>query len=112
MDPFSLNRLGAELLGQAREAASRRAAHTVHGGHEHALRQTLIALVGGSGLAEHDAPDEATLQVVTGRVRFRTQDGGSAELAAGDLLTIPAQRHAVDALEDSVLLLTVSTRPA
>jgi len=35
-------------------------AHTVYGGHEHVLRQTVIALVGGSRLEEHENPGEAT----------------------------------------------------
>ena len=111
MDHVSLSQLGADLLAQAREAASQRAAHTIFGGQEHARRQTLIALAGGAGLAEHDSPGEATLQVVAGRIRFRTDDD-SLESAAGDLLTIPLQRHAVAALEDSVLLLTVWKEPA
>ena len=43
---------------------------TVFGGREHDLRQTLIALVGGRSLGEHEAPGEATLQVVSGAVRL------------------------------------------
>ena len=80
---------------------------TVHGGHEHALRQTLIALTAGSALAEHDSPGEATLQVLRGRVRLTTADQ-SADAAAGDLLLIPSQRHALTALDDSAVLLTVA----
>ena len=89
---------------------SGRSAHTVHGGHEHALRQTLIALTAGSGLAEHDSPGEATLQVLRGRVRLTTA-GESAEAAAGDLLVIPPQRHSLEAIDDSAVLLTVALRP-
>jgi len=39
-------------------------------------------------------------------VRF-TAGSGSAELAAGDFMPIPPERHSVDALEDAVLLLSV-----
>jgi quercetin dioxygenase-like cupin family protein len=76
----------------ARTAGSGRSAHTVHGGHEHALRQTLIALTAGSGLAEHNSPGEATLQVLRGRVRLTTADDGK-DAGPGDLLVIPPQRH-------------------
>jgi len=42
----------------------------VWGGHEHVLRQTLIALTAGSSMSEHENPGEATLQVISGRVRL------------------------------------------
>jgi quercetin dioxygenase-like cupin family protein len=104
---LSLTALADEQLAAARAAESGRSAHTVHGGHEHALRQTLIALTAGSGLAEHNSPGEATLQVVRGRIRLTTADQG-AEAVAGDLLLIPPQRHALTALDDSAVLLTVA----
>lgn len=59
-----LGRLGTELLEQARERHSRRAAHTVASGQP--LRVTVIALAQGAELAEHDSPPAATLQVMTG----------------------------------------------
>ena len=46
------------------------------------------------------------LQLLRGRVRFTAGDS-SCELGAGDFLPIPRERHSVDALEDSVLLLSV-----
>lgn len=110
MDTVSLTTLVDEQLAAARTAASGRSAHTVHGGHEHALRQTLIALTAGSGLAEHNSPGEATLQVLRGRVRLTTA-GDSAEGAAGDLLVIPPERHSLEAIDDSAVLLTVALRP-
>ena len=81
----------------------------MHGGHEHALRQTLIALTAGSGLAEHNSPGEATLQVLRGRVRL-TAAGDSVEAEAGEFLVIPPQRHSLDAIDDSAVLLTVALR--
>jgi quercetin dioxygenase-like cupin family protein len=110
MDTVSLTTLVDEHLAAARTTGSGRSAHTVHGGHEHALRQTLIALTAGSGLAEHNSPGEATLQVLRGRVRLITT-GQSSEAAAGDLLVIPPERHSLDALDDSAVLLTVALRP-
>ena len=69
MEKVSLTALAREHLETARAASSGRSSHTVYGGHEHSLRQTLIALKAGSGLDEHESPGEATLQVLQGRVR-------------------------------------------
>ncbi len=111
VNTWSLTALADEQLAVAHATAgSGRSAHTVHGGHEHALRQTLIALTAGSGLAEHNSPGEATLQVLRGRVRLTTA-GDSVEAEAGDLLVIPPERHSLDAIDDSAVLLTVALRP-
>ncbi|WP_110240057.1 hypothetical protein [Nocardioides gilvus] len=106
MDVSSLNELVDELLTKARGANAGRAAHTVHGGQEHQLRQTVIALASGHELAEHDSPGEATLQVLTGRVRLAGASG-SAEGGVGSFMLIPLERHSLAALEDSAVLLTV-----
>jgi quercetin dioxygenase-like cupin family protein len=106
MDASSLNTLTDELLAQARAATSGRAAHTVHGGHDHTLRLTVIALAAGHGLADHESPGEATLQVLRGRVRL-TAAAGEGVVGPGDLIVVPDMRHALDALEDSAVLLTV-----
>ena len=109
MEGESLTRIGAEQLAKAREAGSGRAAVTVFGGHEHDLRQTLIALVEGRALGEHDAPDEATLQVLTGQVRLHAGEE-SWDGAEGDYLVIPSTRHDLEAMTDAVVLLTVASR--
>jgi len=106
MEPISLDELIAELFDHARESNSGRAAHNLLAGREHPLSQTVIAMVAGHGLGEHDSPGEATLQLLRGRVTF-TAGSGSCELAAGDFLPLPRERHSVDALEDAVLLLSV-----
>lgn len=106
MDSISLTELADDLLVAAREAASGRAARTVHGGHDRALRETVIAIADGHGLAAHESPGEATLQVVRGRVRLDA-DPDSWVGAAGEHVVIPARRHALTALEDCVVLLTV-----
>ena len=105
----SLPHVVEELLAQARAAGNGRAAQTLYGGHEHALRQTVIALTDGNGLAEHDSPGEATLQVLTGRVRLTAGDD-AWEGEAGDIVPIPPARHTLDALADSAVLLTVHVR--
>lgn len=109
MDTFSLTALADDHLRRAREGAAGRSADTLHGGHDHRLRQTLIALLGGQGLEEHESPGEATLQVVRGRVRL-VAGTASQELADGDLVAIPPSRHSLEALADSVVLLTVVKR--
>ncbi|HEY5230194.1 MAG TPA: cupin domain-containing protein [Galbitalea sp.] len=106
MPKTSLTALARHELERARTASSGRSATTVFGGHERQLRQTLIALKAGGTMGEHDNPGEATLQVLVGRVTLRVGEvtwNGSP----GDLLIIPDGRHAIDANEDSVILLTV-----
>ena len=100
--------LTRQQLKLARTASSGRSAQTVYGGHEHTLRQTLIALAAGRRLDEHDSPGEATVHVLHGRVRITAGDLGW-EGSPGDLIVVPAARHALEALEDSAVLLTVST---
>jgi len=105
----SLTRLGEEQLASAKNAGSGRAAVTVFGGHEHDLRQTLIALAEGRSLGEHQAPGEASLLVLRGRVRLRTADE-EWEGDEGDYLVIPPDRHDLEAVTDAVVLLTVASR--
>jgi quercetin dioxygenase-like cupin family protein len=68
MQKQSLTALVRQHLGTALTAASGRSAHTVYGGHEHLLRQTLIALRVSTSLDEHENAGEATIQVLHGRV--------------------------------------------
>jgi quercetin dioxygenase-like cupin family protein len=106
MESISLIDMAEEKLTQAREAHSGRAAHTIHGGHDHELRQTVLALAAGHELAEHDSPGEATLQVLHGHVRL-SANTDAWEGKTGDHVTIPPERHALTAIQDSVILLTV-----
>lgn len=107
--PQSLRRIAAELLETARAASSGRAARTVYGGHEHDLRQTVIALAEGRSLGEHDSPGEATLQVLEGSVRLSAvAESWTAD--PGDHLVIPPSRHDLHATTEAVVLLTVATR--
>ena len=99
MEAISLPTLVQEHLTIARTASSGRSAHTVFGGHDHRLRQTLIALAAGQELAEHESPGEATIHVLAGAVELTTTTD-SALLAAGDVAVIPDERHGLHALED------------
>jgi len=96
-----------EHLEHAAAGSAGRSAGTVYGGQGHSLRQTVLALTAGTALAEHDSPGEATVLVLRGRVRLISGDA-SWEVQSGDLIPIPPKRHAVEALEDSAILLTVA----
>lgn len=109
MESTSLTRLAEEQLALARESNSGRASVTVFGGREHDMRQTLIVLVGGRSLGEHDAPDEASLQVLAGTVRLTAGDE-TWEGTVGDYLVLPQHRHDLHADTDAAVLLTVATR--
>jgi len=102
----SLTELASTELASAVASNNGRSALTICGGRDAQLRQTLMALRAGEGLSEHSSPGEATLQVLVGHITLRSADN-SWEGKPGDLLPIPTEVHAVDALEDSVILLTV-----
>jgi quercetin dioxygenase-like cupin family protein len=106
MDSVSLPDLATQQLDQARQAHSGRAAHTLHGGHTHELRQTMMALLAGHEFSEHDSPGQASLQVLTGHVHL-TAGADVWDGKTGDYVVIPPQRHSLQAVDDSVVLLTV-----
>lgn len=108
MEKISLTALARQQLDAARRASSGRSAHTVYGGHEHTLRQTLIALTAGNSQEEHESPGEATLQVLHGRVRVTNAQHSGWDGSPGDHIVIPRTRHGLHAIEDAVVLLTVA----
>ncbi|EHK83954.1 hypothetical protein ACWGRK_13880 [Saccharomonospora azurea] len=103
----AVDALAAELLDEAEKHRARRTARTLVAGNS--LRSTLIALLTGTELAEHDSPPGGTLHVLGGSVLLRTPSR-QWELAEGDLATLPPERHSVYALTDATLLLTVALR--
>jgi quercetin dioxygenase-like cupin family protein len=109
MQKFSLEALARNHLERAAEANAGRSASTVYGGHEHVLRQTVIALTAGATLTEHENPGETTLIVLRGRVRLRSGED-EWDGRTGDLIVIPQARHSLEALEDSAVVLTVAKR--
>ncbi len=101
----AVDALAAELLDEAESHSARRTARTLVSGNS--LRSTLIALLTGTELAEHDSPPAGTLHVLGGSVLLRTPSR-QWELAEGDLVPLPPERHSVYALTDATLLLTVA----
>jgi quercetin dioxygenase-like cupin family protein len=109
MKKLSLDAVARTQLARAADAASGRSASTVFGGHEQTLRQTVIALAEVASLSEHQNPGEATVHVLSGRVRL-VAGGESWQGRRGDLLVVPQSRHSLQALEAAVVLLTVAKR--
>ena len=76
------------------------------------MRVVLMALHAGAELKPHTAPGVLSVQVLDGRLTFRTERQ-AAELAKGEMLTLHAGiAHGVTAREDSVFLLTIATAAA
>jgi len=107
MQKMSLQALARELVERARSGTNGRAAETVVGGQERVLRQTVIGMLQGIALGDHESPGEATVHVLAGRVRLKAGEH-SWEGRQGDLLVVPDSAHDLEALEDSAVLLTVA----
>ena len=107
MEKTSITALARQQLATAMGSSSGRSARTVYGGHQRVLRQTVIAMRAGQTLAEHLNPDEATLYVLQGRVLLSAADTSWSGWV-GDLLIVPETPHALEAVEDSVILMTVA----
>ncbi|WFB09716.1 cupin [Streptomyces sp. LX-29] len=98
--------LARRHLDQAKEDPHGRSAHLfLHSG---PLRQSVIALVSGTALDEHNAPPAASLQVLHGHVRLTTRDR-QQDLIAGQVQCLPPERQGLTAVQDSVVLLTAVT---
>jgi quercetin dioxygenase-like cupin family protein len=107
MDVASITELAANHLRMATTAESGRSSVTVYAKSRARLRQTLIALAAGRTLSEHQSPGDASVFCLQGRIRVHA-GSSHAELGPGTLVAVPPQRHNVEAVEPSVLLLTVA----
>ncbi len=66
-----------------------------------------LAIPAGKEIPTHKAPGPITVQCLEGRVSFTAQ-GTSQELVAGTFLHLPAaEPHALTAIDDSSLLVTI-----
>ncbi len=107
MEKSSLTAIGRGELESARRAPSGRSARTVYGGHEKVLRQTVVALCAGRSTDDYESPGEATVHVLSGRIRLAGPTT-SWDGAPGDMLIVPTTRSSIAAVEDSVFLWTVA----
>lgn len=98
--------LADEHLSAAHESEHGRSAVLVT--QDGPLRQTLIALRAGAVLGEHNAPPAASVLVLDGAVTI-TAESGTITVAEDQLEVLMHERHSVEAVEDSVFLLTVVT---
>ena len=72
-----------------------------------AMEVIRLVLPAGKLMAEHKAPGEITVHCLEGCVRF-TAAGTTQELIAGDMLYLhAAELHAVEAVNDSCVLVTI-----
>ena len=102
----NLNELTQELLEKAGSVDSGRATHVFRAVKGGSLSQVMLVLKAGKELSEHENPGEALLHILSGKIQL-TAGQESLDLAADEHVVIPQQRHAVLALEDSAVLLTV-----
>ncbi|MBV2364872.1 LuxR family transcriptional regulator [Streptomonospora nanhaiensis] len=106
MKKFSLDALARKHLEEAAAGSAGRSSETFYGGHEQALRHTVIGLRQGATVSPHPNPVASTVVVLRGRVRL-TAGSDAWEGRPVDLLAAPDTEHTIEALEDSALLLTV-----
>lgn len=106
---ISISELASEQLDTARSVDSGRSTSLLVGRGQQ-LKQVLLALASGHRVADHENPGQATLQVLRGEV---TLSSGADEwtCSAGDFVAIPPSRHRLDALSDSVVILTMVDSP-
>ena len=88
MQKISLDALARQQMELAVTAGGGHTADTVFGGHERVLRQTVVGMIAGARLAEHENPGEATALVLHGRVRLSAADL-SWEAHRGTCLSCP-----------------------
>lgn len=71
------------------------------------VTHVVFAFDQGGGLSEHKAPGLVTIQVHAGKLRV-VEEGREHEMPAGSVLVLdPDVPHSVEAMEESVMLLTV-----
>ena len=104
-------------LGEAAREAIEAARASKHGKGTRVLwtgphqRLVVVGLTAEAKLAEHASPPAASLQVLAGTVRLYAGEEAEWVVNQGEVVAIPPERHAVDAVTESAFLLTVSLDP-
>lgn len=100
-----LNEIAHSLLETACQAENGRAAEVLV--NDGPLRQTLIALSEGTHLGEHNSPPAASMLVLEGSVQITGEE--AITIGPRELHALTHHRHGVEALKDTVFLLTTVT---
>lgn len=101
----ALTSAGTLAIDRARASSNRyHAEHVIRSG---PLQQTVIALLEGARLAEHESEVPASIYVLTGTLRVTADE--PFDLTSGAMHELPIRRRSVVALADTVLLLTAVT---
>lgn len=94
-------------IDRAREAVDGH--HTEHLVRTGPLQQSVIALREGVRLAEHESEVPATLYILRGAIRVVADE--PFVLQSGALHELPARRRSVEAVQETVMLLTAVPGP-
>lgn len=77
------------------------------------LEVARVVLAAGKSMREHAAPGEVTLQCIEGEVQCSLGNATACTLRAGDFVHLGAgEPHALQALQDSSLLVTMVVKSA
>jgi quercetin dioxygenase-like cupin family protein len=107
LQSFDLDAEAARLRGEEAFRGGRRNSITLRKGE--GMSVVLLVMGAGDGLEEHAAPRPISLMVREGRIRFTTPEDGEVEAGPETVIACDAGvRHAVEAIEDSVCVLTIA----
>jgi len=109
--PLDLHAAADELLAEAEKLNAGRSGRTMTPGQGSALKQTLLALTAGQKLQEHVAPGPITLLGIRGTCLF-TRGDEAVTLTDGMWVACPDGPHALEAITDTVVLITVAVTAA
>jgi quercetin dioxygenase-like cupin family protein len=75
-------------------------------------RLMLVCMKAGQALRDHKSASQVMAHFLRGRARF-VADGVPREAAAGQIVLLEANRfHRIEAIDDTVILVTMSPHPA
>lgn len=98
----ALTTAGTYAIDRARASGTgHHAHHVIRSG---PLQQTVIALLEGHRLAEHEAEVPASVYILHGAVQIIADEPFA--LTSGDMHELPRRRRSVVAIDDTVMLLT------
>lgn len=105
---FDLSETVAQLRAEGAQSANR---NSITLRNAPGLRVVLLAMQAGDHLHDHHAPGPITLHTISGRLRFATADQ-TVELGPQMVVALDGGiTHNVEALEESVCVLTIGSRP-